>query len=178
MQNILSIIDGIKANVKQRSASTKDEVTVMQALMNDRDYEVEVFKKNGNNEMFAPGREFRGMITNIVAGTTKMNHDEAANLVENYEFKRDQAQTMVDVNKEFILSYLETGRKFKLGGRRDSNVSLIKKEFEPGLRRYPTRIGLNPSGDPIMGASEIWVSGYSGIKASSPCPNWIPKQKR
>ena len=178
MQNILEIIDGIKANVKQRSASTKDEVTVMQALMNDRNYEVEIYKKNGKNEIFSPGKEFRGMITNIISGTTKMNHDEAANLVENYEFKRDQAQTMVDVNKEFILSYLDTGRKFKLGGREDSNVSLIKKDFEPGMRRYPTRIGVNPSGNPIMGASEIWVDRYSGIKASSPCPPWIRKQKR
>lgn len=176
-QSILEAIEGIKANVKQRSASSKDEVTVMQALMNDRDYEVEIYKKNGKNETFAPGREFRGMVSDVISSAAKINHEEAERLVDNYEFKRNQAQVMVDINKEYILSYLDTGRKYKLGGRADSNVSLIKKEFEPGMRRYPARVGVNQTGEPIMGASEIWVDAYSGIKASSPCPPWIRKQK-
>lgn len=178
MANVLKTIENVKQNVKQRSASIRDEVTVMQALLNDRDYEVEIFKKNGENEFFAPGREFRGMVTDIISSAAKINQEESAHLVENYEFKRAQAQTMVGISKEFIHSYLDTGRKFKLGGRVDSDVSFVKKEFEAGMRRYPARVGVDPSGDPIMGASEIWVDSYTGIKASSPCPDWIKTKKK
>ena len=176
-QDLKATIQEIKANVKQHSASIKDEVSVMQAMMNDRNYEVEIFKKNGNNTTFAPGREFRGMVTDVMASAAKINKEEAAGLVEDYEFKRTHAETMVELNKEFIYAYTSTGRKYKLGGREDANVSLVRKDYEPGMRRYPTKIGENPDGSAIMGAGEVWVDGYSGIKASSPCPPWVSGKK-
>ena len=175
-QNVKDTISEIKANVKQHSASIKDEVSVMQALMNDRDYEVEVFKKNGNNTTFAPGREFRGMISDVMSSAAKINKDEAAQLINDYDFKRSQAETMVDMTKEYIYAYTSTGRKFKLGGRADANVSLVRKDYEPGMRRYPTKIGEDANGNAIMGVGEVWVDSYSGIKASSPCPPWVGKK--
>ena len=176
-QNLKDTISEIKANVKQHSASVRDEVVVMQAMMNDRDYEVDIYGRNGVTGTFAPGREFRGMISDVVAGTTKMNAEEAEALVDKYEFKKAHASTMVDMTKEFLYAYTSTGRKFRLGGREDANVSFIRKDYEPGMRRYPTKIGQNDDGTNIMGAGEVWVDGYSGIKASSPCPPWIPKKR-
>lgn len=176
-QTVASTIEEIRGNVKQCSASIRDEVTVMQALMNDRDYGVEVYNKNGSVETYYPGQEFRGMVSDIISGTTKINQAESSALVDKFEFKRAQARVMVDMSKQFIHSYLETGRKLKLGGREDSNVSLMKKTFEPGSRRYPAKVGTDPSGHSVMGVKEIWVDRYSGIKASSPCPEWVKAKK-
>lgn len=175
MQQVVDVIKTIKGNVKQHSSSIRDEVTVMQALMNDKDYAVEVYKKD-EKELYYPGQEFRGMISDVISSTTKINKDESSALVDKYDFKRSQAQAMVDISKQFIHSYLDTGRKMKLGGRETSNVSLMKKEFEPGMRKYPARIGTADDGRSIMRTNEKWVGAYSGIKASSPCPEWIKNQ--
>lgn len=151
----------------------------MQGMLNDREYGVEVYNKNGaTGEFYYPGREFRGMVSDIVASTTKIGKDEAAAIIDDYDFKRSQAKVMVDVSKEFISTYLETDRKLKLGGRETSNVSLMRKEFPAGKRRYPSRIGTGDNGEAIIEAREIWVDNYTGIKASSPCPPWVDKQKK
>lgn len=177
-QNLKEILSVIKSNVKQHSASTKDEISIMQGMINDRHYAVEVFDKQGStNQFYYPAQEFRGMITDVVANTTKITKEEASSLIEDYDFKRSQAKALVGLSKEFINTYLDTGRKLKLGGREDSNVSLVKKEYIAGKRRYPSRIGVNQDGQAIVEPKEIWVDSYSGIKASSPCPSWIRKEK-
>lgn len=177
--DLKEVLETIKSSVKQHSASTKDEVTVMQAMLNDRDYGVEVYHKSGpTGEFYYPAREFRGMISDIVSSTTKISRDEASAIIDDYDFKRSQARTMVGISKEFINTYLETDRKLKLGGRETSDVSLLKKEFPSGKRRYPSRIGVKDNGEAIIEAREIWVDSYSGIKASSPCPSWVSKEKR
>ena len=170
MASLMQTIEDIKSNVKQHSASTKDEITVMQ------EYESTIYKNSGKTETFAPGREFRGMISDIMSSAAKINKVEAEKLVDGYDFRRSQAEVMVGVAKDFIVNYCDTGRKIKLGGREDSNVSLMKKDYPAGMRRYPTRIGTNTDGSAIMGVGEVWVDGYSGIKASSPCPPWISKK--
>lgn len=174
-ENLQTTIEQIKANVKQHSASVKDEVSVMQAMLNDREYEVDVYKRNGETQTFAPGREFRNMLGDILSSAAKINRDEAGELIDKYEIRRGQAQTMVDVSKEYIYSYTKTGRKFKLGGREDANVSLTRREYEPGVRRYPRKVG---SADGSMESGEVWVGAYSGIKASSPCPPWIKQNNQ
>ena len=47
--NLKEVLTTIKQSVKQHSASTKDEITVMQSMLNDRDYGVEIYNKNGRN---------------------------------------------------------------------------------------------------------------------------------
>lgn len=177
--NLQEVLTTIKESVKQHSASVKDEITVMQSMLNDRDYGVEIYRKSGpTGEFYYPAQEFRGMVSDIVASTTKIGKDEANAIIDDYEFKRSQAKVMVDLSKEFINTYLETDRKIKLGGRQTSNVSLIKKDFPAGKRRYPSRIGITDNGEAIIEPKEIWVDAYTGIKASSPCPPWVSKEKR
>lgn len=176
-QSVTQAIEEIRSNVKQRSASIRDEVTVMQALMNDREFGVQTFKKSGPADIYYPGQKFRAMVSDVVASTTRISQAESTALVDKFEFNRNQARTMVDLSKQFIHSYLETGRKLKLGGREESDVSLTKKTYEAGARRYPARVGTDPDGHSVMGVKEVWVNEYSGVKASSPCPSWIKSRK-
>ena len=178
LHNLKEILAGIKDNIKQHSASTKDEVSVMQGMINDCDYGVEIFNKDSSTgNFYYPAREFRSMMTDIVSNTTKITKDEASSLIEDYDFKRSHARVLVDMSKEFVNTYLDTGRKLKLGGRADSNVSLIKKNYSAGKRRYPSRVGVDENGHTVIEPKEIWVDSYAGIKASSPCPAWIRKER-
>lgn len=175
-ENVKDVVRGIKDSVTQNAASNRDEVRVMQAMLNDRSYEVGVYGKNGQESTYAPGREFRGMVSDIVASATKIEKGEAESLVEGMDFHRSQAAVLVDFSKEFVNTYMGTGRKMNLGGRVDSNVSLSPKVCEAGMRRYPTQIDTDAEGNAIFGSSEVWVESYTGIKASSPCPVWVSKK--
>ena len=173
MSTVLEEVKKIHDSIEQRSASKKDEITVMQAMLNDREYTVDVYGKSGIKEQYCPSKDFREMFSSSMSNMTHMNKNESDSLVESYEFKRSDAETMVNVGKEFINTYVNTGRKIKLGGRETSDVSLELKEYKAGTRTYPAIAGYDDNGKPIRIRKDVWVESYNGIKATSPCPSWI-----
>ena len=44
---VQELITNIKENLSQKSASTRDEVRVMKAMLNDRDFKVSTYSNNG-----------------------------------------------------------------------------------------------------------------------------------
>ena len=172
-----TVLKNVTANVKQKSSSKRDEISVMQAMLNDRKHCVDVYGKTGVEGQYYPGQDFRAMVSDVMSSAAHIDKKEAESLVEGFDFKKTHAETVINVGKEFINTYLETGRKIKLGGRETSDVALCKKEFPAGMRRYPTQIGVDEKGNPINGSSETWVNAYTGVKASSPCPVWVQSKK-
>lgn len=164
MENATEIIETIAKNLSQRAASFKDEVTVMKAMLNDNGYSVDVYKKDGTTTPYCPGQEFKKLMTNVVSSVTHMPKKEAGELVNNYELSRSDAEIMVGVSKEFINSYLQTGRKLPLGGRKDSDIELLRKVI-------PTRNVSIPCEGP--GRASIRVPEHGGIKVFQSCPSWI-----
>lgn len=165
MESARKIIAEVTDAVSQHSASRKDEVTVMRALINDPEYAVDEYDKTGKCGEYLPGKDFRKMITNVVAATTRISAKEAADLVSGYEFTKADAQTVVNVSKEFVNTYLHTGRKLPLGGRKTSNVELMWKEIADRTAGVPGKDG----GD----RSSTFIPAHGGIKASNPCPPWV-----
>ena len=45
MANVNELLKDIKDNLKQRNSSQKDEIAVMQAMLNDNGYKVDVYDK-------------------------------------------------------------------------------------------------------------------------------------
>lgn len=170
MENAKKTIQEIKESVKQHSASRKDEITVMKAIMNDPDYKVDVYEKDGQIEEYYPSKEFRRVVSNAIAATTKISNKEAAELLNEYEFTKSDASAMVGMSKEFVNSYLQTGRKLPLGGRETSNVELIWKHFAERTAGVPARAGEKDRSSTVIPA-------HDGIKVSNPCPSWIGKKK-
>lgn len=78
MENARAIIAEVTDNVNQRSASRKDEITVMRAMINDPEFSVEVYDKTGKVGEYYPSREIRKMISNVVSTTVKIPVKEAA----------------------------------------------------------------------------------------------------
>lgn len=159
------LIKNIKENLSQASASNKDEVAVMRAMLNDKNFKVTSYSNSGTTE-HCPAEEFRGMLSNVVSATTKISKAEAENLVDSYEAKKSDAETMVALSKDFTNSYLRTGRKINLGGTEKSNISIQLKEVKESVKRYPKKV------DGGYVKAETKVPAHEGLTVTAPCPDW------
>lgn len=173
MSTVLDLIKEIKDNLSQVSSSNKDEVRVMQAMLNDKEYEVGVYTNAGLKETYNPAKDYRAMLSGIVANTTKISKDEAAALVDSYEVSKSDASTMVNVSKEFINTYIATGRKLPFGGREKSNIALSGKEVAETIKTYPKKVGVNEDGTGRYESGERRVPSHFTVKAHGSCPDWV-----
>lgn len=173
MANVNELVKEIREGLTQTSASQKDEVRVMQAMLNDTEYEVGIYGKDGLKEKYSPAKDFRKMTASIVASTTKVSKDEAEQLVSKHEVTKNEAQIMVDISKEFTNTYLATGRKLPLGGREKSNFALSVKEVEESVKTYPKKTGINEDGSVRYETGKKSIPAHTSIKAYGSCPIWV-----
>lgn len=173
MENVRELVKEIKDNLSQESSSQKDEVRVMKAMLNDRDYEVGVYGKEGLEGTYSPFKDSRKMISSIISSAAKIPAAEAEALADAHDFKKSEAESMVGISKEFINTYIDTNRKLPLGGRELSNVSLIKKEVPESVRTYPHKVGVNEDGTARCEHPTVNVKAHNRIRVIAPCPKWV-----
>lgn len=177
MSETMNLVKEIKEGLSQTSASCKDELKVMKSMLNDKDYVVDVYNNDGVVGQYSPYEDARTMVSSIISSAAKVSKAEADNLAANYEFKKNESETLVNISKEFVNTYLQTGRKLPLGKREKSNVSLSIKEVEETTRMYPKKVGVNKDGSDRYEKVETHVPSYTGIKVIAPCPKWVKNQK-
>ena len=168
-ESVKDLVKEIKTGLSQTSSSRKDEIRVMKAMLNDPSYEVDEYGKDGVIGTYNPCKDFRGMCTTIIASTTKVPQAEAANMMENYDVKKSEAASMVNISKEFV----HTGRKLPMGAREKSDVSLSLKEVSPSTRLYPQKVGVNDDGSAKYSKAPTTVPAHEAIRVHAPCPNWV-----
>lgn len=173
MSKTMELVKEIKQGLSQVSSSNKDEVRVMQAMLNDTDYEVGVYTNTGLKETYNPAKDFRGMLSGIVSSTTKISKEEAATLVESHEVTKAEANTMVNVSKEFVNAYLGTGRKLPFGGREKFNLAVSAKDVEETIKTYPKKVGINEDGTARYETAERKVPAHTTAKVHGSCPEWV-----
>lgn len=161
MENAKLLVKDIKDNLDKKTASRKDERSVMKAMLNDPNFKVGIYSKAGKGEDYSPYEDTRKTFANIIAATTKMPVSEARELANGYEVTKSDADTFVNVSKEFINTYMETGRKLPLGGRKRSNVTLIKKEVPKRKTRVPNQ------------DKSVTIPAHDSIKVYGSCPSWM-----
>lgn len=159
------VVSNIKDNLKQASASKKDEISVMRAMLNDTSFQVDIYTKEGKTGTYNPSEDMRNMCSNIISATTKIGNNEARDLVNKYEFSKSDAATMVSLSKEFINVYLQSGRKLPLGGRQNSDVALEWKTIKERTTGVPGRDGEE--------RKTAFIPKHDGIKVYNPCPSWL-----
>lgn len=175
METVNALIKEIHGTITQTTSSRKDEVRVMQAMLSDDSYSVDVYEKDGKVGTYCPANSAREMAASVVSGIAKISPEEAKTLAASYEFKKGEAECMVDISKEFVNTYLHTGRKLNLGGREQSDLALSLKEVPEGQRPFPKPIGVDENGKKIFGRGVVIVPAYESMKVYSPCPEWIKK---
>jgi predicted DNA-binding protein (UPF0251 family) len=174
MEKVNELLNDIKSNLSQKSASQKDEVRVMRAMLNDRDYEVGVYGKSGKVGTFSPAKTARTVVASVMASAAKIPQAEAEKLADAHEFKKSEAAGMVEISKEFVNTFIQSGRKLPLGGREKSDVGLSLKVVEAGVRSYPRQVGVDSNGKPIYdGKGEVNVNAHESIRVHAPCPTWV-----
>lgn len=176
-EKVTEIVQEIRGKLKQVSSSQKDEVRVMRAMLNDTSYEVDVYPPNENGEKttYNPAKDVRGMVAGIISSTTKMATAEANAIMDDYEFKRGEAETMINVSKEFINTYIQTGRKCYLGGREKSNVALSLKQVPERERMTPRQVGIAEDNTKIIEYTAKKVNAHESVRVHGSCPPWVEK---
>ena len=172
-ESVKSLVDEIRNGLSQTSSSRKDEVRVMQAMLSDPTYSVDEYGKDGVTGQYNPCKDFRAMAASVVSNVAKIPQSEAANLMNDYEVKKSEATSMVNISKEFINTFLHTGRKLTLGAREKSDVSLSLKTVAPSTRLYPQKVGVKDDGNPIYSKAPTTVPAHEAIRVHAPCPPWV-----
>ena len=177
MEKVQELINEIHGSISQKSVSKKDEIRVMRSMLNDDTYKVDVYDKTGKVGEYCPAESARSLVASVLQNTTHITNAEATAIAKTYEFSKGDAENVVDISKEFINTYLHSGRKFAIGGREKSDVSMILKEVESGSRPYPKVVGTDAKGNKIYGRGISNVGTYESFKVISPCPAWIKDNK-
>lgn len=173
MEKLNELINDIKTNLSQTSASQKDEVRIMKAMLNDREFKVDVYGKTGVEDTYCPAEDARSMCSSIISATTKISVDEASSLMDKYDFKKSDANTFIGVGKEFVNTFVQSGRKLPLGGRELSNVSLSLKTVDETTRTYPKKIGIDNDGTGCYENVPTTIKAHESIRVHAPCPSWV-----
>lgn len=173
MKTVNEIVNEIKTTRTQQSASGKDEIAVMRGMLNDTEYKVDLYDNSGKVGVYCPSEDVRGMLANQIHKAAKITAEESAQLANEYEFSRSDAETHVRVAKEFVNTYVETGRKLPLGIRENSNVSLLQKINEAAERTYPKKVGVNADGTDRYEKATTKVPAHNSIRVISTCPSHI-----
>ena len=169
---VQDLIKEIKTGLSQTSASKKDEIRVMQAMLTDTNYEVDVYNKDGVEGKFNPALTFQGMCASVISRAAKIPSAEAEQLMTGYQVNKNEATAMINMSKEFINTFLKTGRKLPLGGRETSDISLSIKPVEASTRLYPQKIGVNDDGTDRYSKTPTTVPAHDSIRVQAPCPPW------
>ena len=170
MDQVRTLIKEIKENAKQTAVNTKDELNFMRTMLNDKEYEVDVYNNNGVVGTLNPSKAARETLAIGMSAATKIPMAEAEALADQHTFGKKEAQNYIDISKQYILGYGETGRKIKLGTRADSDVSICMEAKEAGKTKVPNRVD-----GKVVGTKEIDVPAYNKYKMSSPCPKYLKK---
>lgn len=170
---VKELLQEISVNLSQKSSSRKDEVRIMQAMLSDPSYEVSIYGKDGIEGTYNPTADFRTMCASVMANTAKIPMAEATQLMNNYNVRRAEATSMVNISKEFVNTFLKTGRKLPLGPRETSDVSLSLKKIEASTRMYPQKIGVNDDGSDRFSKTPTVVPAHDSIRVHAPCPSWV-----
>lgn len=172
MEKVEQLLQEIKAGGSTK-ASQKDELRVMRSMLNDKDYKVGVYNKEGLQGTFCPAEEIRAFASSVIKSTTKISEDEAVRLAEEHEFSKGESQNVINVSKEFVNTYLQTGKRLPLGGREKSDAALILEEKAAGPVSYNQKVGVTEDDKPIIERRTKEVPAYDKVKSSSTCPTWV-----
>ena len=77
-------VESIHDSLKQRGASSRDEISVMKCMLNDSKYVVDVYSSNnGEVEKYCPYDDVRSTYKNVLK-SAGMTADEAQQVADNY----------------------------------------------------------------------------------------------
>ena len=136
-------------------------------------YEVNIYGKDGIEGTYNPTNDFRAMCASIISNAAKVPTAEAVQLMSDYNVRKSEAASMVNISKEFVNTFLQTGRKLPLGAREKSDVSLSIKKVDATTRMYPQKVGVNDDGSDRYSKTTTTIPAHESVRVHAPCPSWV-----
>ena len=161
-----SLIKEIKQSAKQISINKIDEVKVMKAMLNDKDFKISIYDKSeGLIGEKCPAEEARQFLSSVIQGSTGLDAKDSKHLAENYEFSKKDAVFMVNNAKDFMEVYMQTGRKINIIQNSTGEASIFAKSIPAATKRIPAKQG-SPE------TKEIFIPSYTKIISISKVPKY------
>lgn len=159
------LVEEIKEGLnRNRNCSQEDEVRVMQAMLNDKEFKVDVYGRNGKVSEYCPAKEFKRMESSIISSALKISKDEASSLMDDYTVSKSEAEVMVGLSKQFINTYIDTERRLSLGSRKDTHFQLCKKIIPERSRPCPKKVGVSEQGKSLYDSPVVTTPEHVGLK--------------
>ena len=160
------LVTEIKKGTTQIAVNRVDEVRVMKAMLNDKDYTIGVYDKGaGYIGQRSPHQEAVKFVKNVIAGATGLDNKDALHLAENYEFTKKDANFLLGNMRDFLYTYVGTGRKINIMQSATTEAALFTKEIAPSTKLVPDKD--NPGS-----TKEVPTSGYTKLVSASKCPKY------
>lgn len=142
-KNINDLMKEIKeVTQKQKAASRVDEIRVMKMMLNDPEYKVSVYDRNrGLIGTRCPREEAVKFVTSTTCAITGLETKSATELASNYEFSKKDAMFFLDNSRDFMETYLSTGRKYPIMQTVDSEAALFIKPVASRVKSNPSSVG-------------------------------------
>ena len=130
------LIQSIIERTSQTAVNKADEVILMQCMLNDKSYKVPIYDRNkGYVGSRCPREEALGIAVDTLSGVTGMTHAEAEALTNEYQFTKKDASRYINLGKDFIGTYMQTGRKMILTSDPRGESSINYKYVEGGKEK-------------------------------------------
>lgn len=160
------LVTEIKKSTKQVAINKVDEVRVMKAMLNDKEYTIGVYdRSSGYIGQRSPHNEAVKFAKNIIAGATGLDNRDAMHLAENYEFTKRDANFLITNMKDFLYVYTGTGRKINVIQSATTEASLFTKDIGATTKMVPDKD--NPGT-----TKKVVTSPYTKLVSSSKCPKY------
>jgi hypothetical protein len=167
-KNMNELIDQIKQNTKNKSQSISDQLRVQQMLLNDPDYEISIYDKNkgriGSRNVHTEAVNFISDISSAITGVDKK---EAFECASKYKFTKKDANFFYNMNRDFMQTYLQTGRKINIVQTENSEASIF---YRPVASREKIVPGRNGNGN-----RSTVVSAFQKVVVRSRAPKYMKK---
>lgn len=163
-----TLVEEIKNSTKQTAINKVDEYRVMKCMLNDKDFSVSVYDKNGYCGESCPHNEAVNFVKNVICETTGLDSKSSKHLAESYEFTKRDATFMLDTMRSFIKVYMDTGRKINIMQTEHTEACLYTKPIEAGVKLVPDK-------DNSGSTKEIKTSPYVKLVSANKCPNYSKK---
>jgi hypothetical protein len=139
--DMMSLLEDIKeASKKHTSINRLDEVNVMRGMINDPGFSVAVYdKKNGYIGQRCPREEAVGFVKNIIAGATGLDARDSLHLAEHYQFTKRDAVFLLDNMRDFLTTYLDTGRKINILQSETGEAAVYLKQVDKKTKIIPDK---------------------------------------
>jgi hypothetical protein len=160
------VIYDIKKDLKQTSINKVDEVNVMKAMLNDKDFRIGVYDKTaGYIGQRCPHEEAVNFAKDIISGCTGLDRKDSKTLAENYTFTKRDASFLLTNMRDFLTVYTSSGRKIGLIQTENTDASIYVKEIEAGKKIVPDKEHPGRS-------KEINTDSYVKMISVSKCPRY------